>query len=205
MKDKDYTLKIIQKLLENGYSIKNIEGNYITAYDKQNIEFGIGHERCMCHGGRLSISSEHCRFYKRFESDFYDETKGITDSDSELQYHIDNDLIPTIELIDKYIYKVVKKRPGYYKDKDEIEYFDTPTIIGRRLIDKEVDIFSIDEQTITHPNENVIDKIENVKFNDGRLEFDKFRYERKDKKDEFVKKEDDFNLEHYIVSVIRKS
>ena len=204
MKDKEYTLKIIQKLLENGYSIKNIEGNYITVYDKQNIEFGIGHERCSCHGGRLSISSDHCSFYKRFENDCYDEKLGITDSDSELQYHIDNNLIPTIELIDKYIYKVVKKRPGYYKNKDEIEYFDTPTIIGKRLVGKEIDIFSISEMTITHPNKNVIDKIENVKFNDGKLELDKFRYERKDEKSEFVKKEDDFNLNHYIVSVIRK-
>ena len=205
MKDNEINILIINKLLENGYTIKNIDGNYITAIGKNNIEFNISHERCMCHGGRLSISSNHINFYKRLESDKYDEELGITDSESELLYYINNKMFEVINSFENYIYKVVEQKPGYYKNKDEISYYDNAKDIAYRICDeKDKDIFAINEKTITYPNENVIDKIENIKLNDGKLEFDKFSYERKDKNSEFIKKENDYNLKHYVVSVIDK-
>lgn len=205
MKDSEINILIINKLLENGYTIKNIDGNYITAIGKNNIEFNISHERCMCHGGRLTISSKHINFYKRLESDTYDEKLGITDSESELLYYINNKMFEVINSFKNYIYKVVEQKSGYYKNKDEISYYDNTKDIAYRICDeKDKDIFAIEERTITYPNENIIEKIENIKLNDGKLEFDKFRYERKDKNSEFIKSEDDYNLKHYIVSIIDK-
>ena len=205
MKDSEINNLIINKLLEKDYRINNIQGNCITATGKNRISFNISHERCMCHGGRLSISSEHINFYKRLESDTYDEELGITDSESELLYYINNKMFEVINSFETYIYKVVEQKPGYYKDKDEIRYYNDTKDIARIICDeKDRDIFAVEEKTITHPNKNIIDKIENIKLNNGKLEFDKFRYTRKDKESEFVKDEDDYSLRHYIVSVIDK-
>lgn len=205
MKDSEINAIILNKLLEKDYRIDSIDGNYITATGKNNIEFNIYHERCCCHGGRLTISSKHIEFWKRLESDKYDEELGITDSDSELLYYINNKMFEVIESFENYIYKVVEKKPGYYKDKDEIRYYDNPRIIAKIICDEEdKDIFAIAEKTLTFPNKNIIEKIENITINNGRLEFDKFRYERKNEDSEFIKNTDDFSLKHYIVSVIDK-
>lgn len=205
MKNSEINLLIINKLLEKDYSIVNIEGNYITAIGKNGIEFNISYEMCVCHGGRLSIDCKHIDFYKRLESDSYDEELGITDSESELLYYINNKMFEVINSFEKYIYKVVEQKPGYYKDKDEISYYDNTKEIARRICnEKDKDIFAIEEKILTYPNENTIEKIENISLNNGKLEFDKFRYNRKDKNSEFIRDESDYSLKHYIVSVIDK-
>ena len=120
-------------------------------------------------------------------------------------YYINNKMFEVINSLETYIYKSVLERPGHYKDKQEIEYYNNTKDIGWRLADKkDFDIFLLEECTIIHPNENVIDKIENVKLTGGKLEFDKFRYERKRKTEDFVKDESDYNIQHYIVSIINK-
>ena len=205
MKDSEINKIIIEKLLDKDYTINNNNGNCITARGKNGIEFYVSHERCMCHGGRLSISSKHIDFYKRLESDEYNEDLGITDSTSELLYYINNEMFNIINSFENYIYKVVLQRPGYYKDKDEINYYDNTKDIALRICDeKDKDIFTIEEKIITYPNKNVIDKIENIKFNDGILEFDKFSYSRENEKSEFKKEEKDYWLQHYVVSIINK-
>lgn len=205
MKNSEINLLIINKLLEKDYSIVNIKDNYITARGKNGIEFNITYEMCMCHGGRLTINCKHIEFWKRLESDTYDEDLGITDSESELLYYINNKMFEIIESFETYIYKVVLKRPGYYKDKDEVKYYNNPKDIGFILVEeKDKDIFSIEEKTIYCPNENIIYKIENVKMKNGVLEFDKFKYERKSKIEEFIKDDSDYSNQHYIVSIINK-
>lgn len=205
MENSEVNLLIINKLLERDYSIENIKGNYITARGKNGIEFNISHERCMCHGGRLTIGSEHINFWKKLESDTYNEELGITDAESELLYYINNKMFEIIDSFETYIYKVVLKRPGYYKDKDEISYYNDPKTIACVIVDeKDKDIFGIEEKTIYYPNKDVIEKIENIKMENGVLEFDKFRYERKSEQDKFIKDDSDYSNKHYIVSVINK-
>lgn len=205
MKNSEINLLIIKKLLEKKYSIKNIEDNYITARGKNGIEFNISYEMCMCHGGRLTINCNHINFYQRLESNEYNDELGITDAESELLYYINNKMFEVIESFETYIYKVVLKRPGYYKDKDEISYYNNTKDIAYRITEeKDKDIFNIEEKTIYYPNENIICKIENVEMNNGVLEFDKFRYERKTKQEEFVKDDSDYSNQHYIVSIINK-
>lgn len=205
MKNSEINLLIIKKLLEKNYSIKNIEDNYITARGKNGIEFNISYEMCMCHGGRLTINCNHINFCQRLESNEYNDELGITDAESELLYYINNKMFEVIESFETYIYKVVLKRPGYYKDKDEISYYNNTKDIAYRITEeKDKDIFNIEEKTIYYPNENIICKIENVEMNNGVLEFDKFRYERKSKQEEFVKDDSDYSNQHYIVSIINK-
>lgn len=205
MKNSEINLLIINKLLERDYSITNIEDNYITARGKNGIEFNIAYEMCMCHGGRLTINCKHINFWKRLESNEYNKELGITDAESELLYYINNKMFEIIESFETYIYKVVLKRPGHYKNEDEVKYYNDLKDIGYRILEeRDKDIFNIEEKTIYCPNENIIYKIENVEMNNGILEFDKFRYQRKSKQDNFVKDDDDYSNQHYIVSIINK-
>lgn len=206
MEDKEINLLLINKFAENNYTIKNIENNYFTLQGKNGIEFNVSYERCSCHGGRLTISSKHVEFWKRLESDFYDEEKGITNPTSELLYYINNEMFNIINSFETYIYKVVLTRGGYYKDKEEIKYFNNTKDISSYILGlKDKDIFTIQEQIITYPNKDIINKVKNVELKNGVLEFDFFRYERENEHSEFIKSESDYCNIHYRVSIIDKN
>lgn len=179
---------IMDKLEEENIHVTKFEnGGVVAEYGQFTIE--IYHERCMCHGGRLTIVSNHCGFYKRLEYPCYREDLGIVDADTELEYEILNEMIPTIKTIKEYVYCYKEKSSwNYEKDKWDYSYYKSLESISYRLFEKKgMDLFVLQEPyTKTFPNENIIEIVTPTKFENGIKYFEINRYNRKDKNSEWV-------------------
>ena len=83
MQDMKFYNKIVDKLENERIEVISFDGHNVNARYGE-IDISISFEMCICHGGRLSISSPHCSFYYRIEHEAYDKDKGIVDEESEL-------------------------------------------------------------------------------------------------------------------------
>ncbi len=173
-----YNRLIMDTLEDAGHEVVAFSGNSVTATINQ-FKVQISHERCSCHGGRLSISADHCGFYKRLELAEYDESKGITDADSELEYHIKTEMIPIASSLKDYLYACEhtsrwspeKKDYSYYKSIEEL----TNRITGGGI----KDIFTLSEPLKRkYPNPDIYEMIVPVKYENGIMEIVVNRFDK---------------------------
>lgn len=101
--------RIIEKLISDGWTIISTEytgRNTVNAVKKYS-KVSITTEECLCHGGRMWISDEHCNTYTEISHGEYDSSLGIVNSDTELKYIIDNEMLPALKELGHTIYKTV--------------------------------------------------------------------------------------------------
>lgn len=193
---------IIDKLLKNGWKIISVEyiGRCPIVAKKMFAEIIITTEECMCHGGRMWINDKHTNNYYEISHDEYDESKGITDSSSELKFIIENEMMDYVNRYSTFVYKLVKiNEYGTNYDgtqKEDVSYYSNMESLARRVTDGEdvKDIHIIDEVKHQYPNENIycitkrIYKEEKYSWEQNRIWFKHIRYERKNANSEFIEK-----------------
>lgn len=165
MKEYEKLQKICNKLIENGWEIKSTEGNSCVA-KKSFAEIEVYFEECMCHGGRISICEiGHNRGWVRIEHEEYDESLGIVDSETELLWEIENELIDTINKFYSHMTWCLCEI-GEYEDKKEIKmYFrDEQQVLNRLLRGNKTneDIYSLKNFVVDYPNEKCHLKITRI-------------------------------------------
>jgi len=146
---------IIGKLLEDGWSINNINmgGRDSVVATKKYAEISITTEECMCHGGRMWIKNNHTNSHYEISHSEYDESKGIIDSSTELKYIIENEMMDYVNRFSTMVYKLVKiNEYGKNYDgtqKENIEYFSNMSSVTKRILDNhtsEIEDFNIIEK-----------------------------------------------------------
>lgn len=200
-----FTNLIVDKLTEADFIIMKVEHNTVFA-ERGPIDVQVTHERCGCHGGRLSIASNHTNFYTRLEYPDYREDLGIVDGNTELEYEIQHEMLPIINTIKQHVYCLKLKR-GYHRDKFEHMYFrDVKDLSKMVLGTKDVDLFTLqDPYTETVPNPNIKYIITPTEFNGGIKSFEKVRFTRKDSNSEWEQDDDVDHYECYVFNKIKKS
>ena len=172
---------IMEKLEEENIHVEKFKSGRITASYGE-ITINISHERCMCHGGRLTIGADHCNFYQRLEYPHYRTELGITDSDTELEYEILHEMIPVIKSIKNHVYCYKEKYDfNYNTNKWDYTYYDSIESISYRLFGtKGIDLFTLQEPyTKTFPNKNVKEVVMPIKYENGVKYFECMSYKRK--------------------------
>jgi hypothetical protein len=142
----------------------------------------------MCHGGRLWINCEHTKSYEEISYPQYDETKGIIDESTEIDYIIDNHLVERLNNISHYLY-ILKTINEFSEEKTVTSYYKNisqltkQAITGKHNVD---DVFTFRGEVIgTHPNECCGDKTIFESFENGILKLKCQRLRRKDGKSEW--------------------
>lgn len=201
MRNMDFYVKICNKLEEEGIDVISFDGCHINARYGE-IDIVISFEMCLCHGGRLSISSPHCNFYYRIEHEEYDETKGIVDEKSELLYEIENEMIPVIKGIRNYVYAKESWTEGK-EDNRKYQYYNSIEMLTYSILEeKGLDIFAIDKE-FTHycPNPEMAYRTTVDDFKDGKLYLTKQPLRLVDGKWE---NDNYWKPEHIICKIFRK-
>lgn len=206
--------RIINKLIENGWTILSADftGRYQVKAKKKYSNVSITTEECLCHGGRMWISDEHCKVWKEISHASYDSSLGITDSDSELKYIIDNEMIPALAELGHMVYKVVKIKKGQSGAlSEESDYYNSLEGATSALfnysrtasesIGNDINKLDIGERVVaTYPNECVKSEFERIEVPkdvyraEGRIYVKQIEFSKENKKDEF--KEDPSRYGH---------
>ena len=190
---------IIKKLLEDNWNIESVKytGRCELIATKKYAKIAITTEECVCHGGRMWINDMHTNNYYEITHDEYDESKGITNSSSELKYIIENEMMDYVNRYSTFVYKLVKiNEYGKNYDgtqKESVSYYSNMEALAERVTDGESvkDIHAIDEVRHQYPNENIycitkrIYKKSEYSWEQNRIWFKHIRYEKKDKNSEF--------------------
>ena len=202
MKNMRFYNKIVDKLESEGIEVTAFDGNNVLAM-YGDIKISISFEMCCCHGGRLSINSKHCDFYHRIEHEYYDDTKGIVDAETELDYEIENEMIPIVKKIKSYVYCVEYWREDK-PDNHIYHYYDSIERLSKFVLEEDnMDIFAIDKEYIHYyPNPEMASKIIVKDFKDGKLFL--LRQDLKKKNNEWIIEDDKWNTEHLICKIFRK-
>ena len=193
---------IISKLIEDNWEIESVDytGRCELVATKKFAKVGITTEECLCHGGRMWITDKHTNNYYEVSHAEYDESKGITDSSSELKYIIENEMMDYVNRYSTFVYKLTKiNEYGTNYDgtqKEDVTYHSNMKSLATRVTDGEEveDIHFIDKIKHQYPNENIyciterIDKKAEYSWEQNRIWFKHTRYERKDKYSEFEEK-----------------
>ena len=197
----DKQTKIMKKLTENGWKVISCSftGRCKVVAQKRWEEISITTEECLCHGGRMWIDSNHSTNHFEISHPEYDESLGIVDSSTELDWIIENEMMEYVNKLSTFVYKLVKineygKKNG--ADNESITYYADMKSLCHAITDGEKidDLFLIDEIKHQYPNEDIycvtkrIFKAEQYSWEKGRIWFEHTRYERKDKKSEFESK-----------------
>lgn len=194
----DKQTKIMKKLIENGWEVLScsFEGRCEVVAKKRWEEISITTEECVCHGGRMWINDSHGTNHFEISHPEYDESLGIVDSSTELDWIIENEMMEYVNKLSTFVYKLVKineygKKNG--ADNESITYYADMKSLCYAITDGEKidDLFLIDKIKHQYPNENIycvtkrIFKQEKYSWQKGRIWFEQTRYERKDKNSEF--------------------
>src|SRR5690554_1441411 len=184
------TQKIVKKLMENGWEVTSVEyqNRHAVYAEKKFAKVSISTEMCECHGGRMWINDNHTGNHFVIEHETYDESLGINDPSSELDYIIENEMMEIVNLFDTFVYKLTKINE-YGKDtsgldKETVKYFNSMKALTEYAFGEEKDIFAIEKIKKTYPNPNVYDEIERVykvaehSWQRGRIWFVNRRYEK---------------------------
>lgn len=194
----DKQTKIMKKLIENGWEVLScsFEGRCEVVAEKRWEEISITTEECVCHGGRMWINGSHSTNHFEISHPEYDESLGIVDSSTELDWIIENEMMEYVNKLSTFVYKLVKineygKKNGadnesitYYADMKSLCYAITEGV-------KIDDLFLVDEVKYQCPNPDIyyvtkrIFKEEKYSWQKGRIWFEQTRYERKNKNGEF--------------------
>lgn len=190
--------KIIDKLTKNGWDIIScsFQGRYEIIAEKRWEKISITSEECMCHGGRMWINSEHSNTHYEISHPAYDESLGIVDSSTELDWIIENEMMEYINKLSKCTYKLVKineyeKNDGV--DKESVSFYSDMKSLCHYITDGEDidDLFLIDEIKHQYPNENIycitkrIFKKEKYSWEKDRIWFEQTRFNRSSKDNDF--------------------
>ena len=194
----DKQTKIMKKLIENGWEVLScsFEGRCEVVAEKRWEEISITTEECVCHGGRLWINGSHSTNHFEISHPEYDESLGIVDSSTELDWIIENEMMEYVNKLSTFVYKLVKINEYGQKngaDDERVSYYaDMKSLCYAVTDDKKFDdLFLIDEIKHQYPNENIycvtkrIFKQEKYSWQKGRIWFERTRYERKNKNGEF--------------------
>lgn len=124
----DKQTKIMKKLTENGWEVLScsFEGRCEVLAQKRWETISITTEECMCHGGRMWINGSHSTNHFEISHPEYDESLGIVDSSTELDWIIENEMMEYVNKLSTFVYKLVKineygKRNG--ADNEDTSYF----------------------------------------------------------------------------------
>lgn len=200
-----FNILIMDILEKNDIQVKKFEDDLIKA-KYGDIDIEITHERCACHGGRLTISSKHCNFHKRIEHEIYDEEKGIVDSDSELEYEIENEMLPIITSLKTFVYKCKKIKPLYeeHRSEENISYYNSIEDLSHAVLEeKGQDVFALSEPfTYQCPNPDIKYIITPISYENGTLKLEKQRWTKKNGEWTFIK--DGYDFEEIYCSIFKK-
>lgn len=204
MRNLDLYVKICDKLEKENIDVVSFDGYHVNAKYGE-LDIVISFEMCMCHGGRLTISTKHCSFYYRIEHEKYDESKGIFDPESELIYEIENEMIPIIKSIKTYVYSVEywnEEKPDHHN----YSYYNSIEGLSRFILEEDgKDIFAMDGEYIhEYPNPDMASKITIEDFKDGKLYILRQDLSRKDGKGEWTVNNEKWRTEHMICKIFKK-
>lgn len=204
MQEMKFYNKIVDKLESEDIEVTSFDGFHVNAKYGE-IEISISFEMCLCHGGRLTITSPHCKFYHRIEHDKYDDTKGIVDPETELEYEIENEMISIIKGIKSYVYAVEYWREDN-PNNHQYEYFNSIEKLSRFILEEDnMDIFAMDGVYIhEYPNPDMASKITIEDFKDGKLYILRQDLCRKDGEGEWILNDGKWNTEHMICKIFKK-
>lgn len=190
--------KIIKKLIENKWDIISVsyQGRCEIIAKKRWEEISITTEECSCHGGRMWINGIHTQNHFEISHPTYDESLGIVDSSTELEWIIENEMMEYVNKLSSCVYKLVKiNEYGQSKgvDNEKSTYYSSMESLCYSITDGETikDLFLIDEIMHQYPNENIycvtkrIHKKNKYSWEKERIWFEQTRYERKDSNSEF--------------------
>lgn len=201
MRDMDFYVKIHNKLEQEGIEVEKFDGRRIYAMFGE-IPVEVSYELCSCHGGRLSISSSHCSFNYRIEHDSYEET-GSNSPESELEYEIENEMVPIIKKLKTYVYCMELWREDK-PDSHSYTYYNSVEALSRAVLEEDgYDIFTM-EGTFTHyyPNPDMASFITFKEFENGRLHI--LRQDLKREKDKWIIEGGNWTNERIICKIFRK-
>ena len=198
---------IMSKLLKDNWNIESVSytGRCELIATKKYAKIAITTEECVCHGGRMWINDLHTNNYYEITHDTYDESKGITDSSSELRYIIENEMMDYVNRYSTFVYKLVKiNEYGENYDGTEnqkVSYYSSMENLAYGVCEnKDIkDIYMIDDVEYQPPNENIyyitkkIQKESEYSWEQNRIWFKKTQYQRKDKNSNF-KEERSFEM-----------
>lgn len=188
-------------LLENGWKILGVTYGSCSAVkaEKNHARVSISFEVCLCHGGRMWIYEEHTDQTLTIEHATYDESLGITDGWSEIDYIVEHEMLDKINEFKGFIYKLTKiNEYGKHSsgvNKEDVSYYADIKYLTKHILDGETtdiaDYNQIEKEKINYPNRNIYATVERIfkqeeySFNKDRVWFKHSRYERKDDKGEF--------------------
>ena len=201
MEDIKYYMLIHNKLEKEGMEVVKFDGRNVYArYGK--IPFQISFELCLCHGGRLAISSEHCRFYKRIEHEDYEEPN-TNSPETELEYEIENEMIPIIKELKSYVYCAEQWREDN-PNNHTYEYFNNIERLSKHILEEDgMDIFAMEGEYIHYyPNPDMASKITIEDFKDGKLYIKREDLRKKDR--EWKVDDSLWSKEHFICKIFKK-
>ena len=201
MKDMDFYVMIHNKLEKEGIKVTKFDGNIIYA-NYGEIPIKVSFEMCICHGGRLTIASEHCSFYYRIEHTDYSET-GTDSPELELKFEIENEMIPIIKKLKGYVYAIETWREDN-PNKRQYEYFNSIEKLTKYILEEDgMDIFALEGEYIHYyPNPDMASKITIEDFEYGKL-FVK-REDLSKKNGEWKLDDSLWSKEHFICKIFKK-
>lgn len=143
MTDKDKLLKIISVMESDGWDAISCDfWGHSADFKKGYAIVTVSFEECLCHGGRITVSEKnHTNQYYLIQHACYDPEKGITDSETELLWEIDNELLSVVKQFGHYSYAACiinryGKKDGhdvedtrYYRSLDEAFRFITDNMV----------------------------------------------------------------------------
>ena len=148
----DKQTKIMKKLTENGWTVLSCSfaGRCEVVAKKRWEEISITTEECTCHGGRMWINGNHSTNHFEISHPEYDESLGIVDSSTELDWIIENEMMEYVNKLSTFVYKLVKINEYGQKngaDDERVSYYaDMKSLCYAVTDDKKFDdLFLIDE------------------------------------------------------------
>lgn len=135
VKDNKVMLAIVTKAEQENLNILEATSSKVVV-KAGCLPIGITWEMCSCHGGRMWFSQENTNIYIELSSEEYDTENGITDPDTELAFYIDNKMIDTIRVFEKYVY-VVDVIGEYKKNETRTHYFNSVESASRFVFEED--------------------------------------------------------------------
>lgn len=198
VRDNKVMLAVVMKVEQEGFNIlEATSGKVVVKAGCLPVE--ITWEMCSCHGGRMWFKQDNTNIHIELSSEEYDEDNGITDSETELAWYIDNKMIETVNSFSGYVYIV--ETVGRYSDGKIVrEYFNSVESASRCVFDEDGHDVNSEYGTVEHqyPNPNIKLRVTYIKDENGKI---MFKGERMNKKHGVPYVEREYTIEY---SVFRK-
>ena len=180
MIDREKLNLIINKLESDGWEAQTADYyRNLASFKKGFMVIEVIFEECVCHGGRITLCEKgHNNTYYRIEHECYDESLGIVDSETELLWEIENELLNVVKEFNHYTYKLCKINEYGQKngrDDEKISYHksldDAFWHIACGLL-KGIDPLTFEEGEFHYPNPQCHLRIKRI-YKDSEFSWDK--------------------------------